>query len=183
MCTGRYRIDLPTEPRTTAMADPLTPPSQGSMAARNKSQHVIKVSADAYFAELKKMYFQTKDTNRGPHSDTAGVSFHDTGGVVFHGRLRIAICGHVDTHSASTGRLIFELESLSDCEMDRLEQRAFDTLSREAFFGTFCHFYQNWLEKDYERARTNANTRKEFTDKSHYTIIEDGPEHHPAANR
>ena len=32
-------------------------------------------------------------------------------------------------------------------------------------------------------ARTNANTRKEFTDKSHYTIIEDGPEHHPAANR
>ena len=37
-CTGRYRgilfgawrIDLPTEPRTTAMADPLTPPAQGS---------------------------------------------------------------------------------------------------------------------------------------------------------
>ena len=52
-----------------------------------------------------------------------------------------------------------------------------------ACFATFRHFYQNWLEKDYERARTNASTRKEFsTDKSHYTIIEDGPEHDPAAD-
>ena len=154
------------------------------MAARNKCQRgVIKVSADEYLEELRKVYFKTEDIKRGPHSDTAGVSFHDTDGVVFHGRLRIAICGHVDTHSASTGRLIFELDSLSDCEMDRLEEEAFDTLSREEFFGTFCNFYQNWLEKDYERARTNASTRKEFgTDKSHYTIIEDGPEHYPAAD-
>ena len=102
------------------------------------------------------------------------MSFHDTGGVAFHGRLRIAICGHVDTHGASTGRLIFELESLSECEKDRLEQEALELhQSRAGFFHTFCHCYQNWLEKDYERARTNANTRKEFTDKSHYTIIED----------
>ena len=99
------------------------------------------------------------------------MSFHDTDGVVFHGRLRIAICGHVDTHSASTGRLIFELESLSDCEIDRLEQEAVELQkSRAGFFHTFCRFYQNWLEKDYGRARTNANTRKEF---SHYTIIEE----------
>ena len=47
------------------MADPLTPPSQGSMAAQNKSQHVIKVSADEYFEELKKMYFKTKDIKKG----------------------------------------------------------------------------------------------------------------------
>ena len=52
-----------------------------------------------------------------------------------------------------------------------------------ACFATFRHFYQNWLEKDYERARTNASTRKEFsTDKPHYTIIEDDPEHDPAAD-
>ena len=108
------------------------------------------------------------------------MAFHDTGGVAFHGRLRIAICGHVDTQGASTGRLIFELESLSQCEMDRLEQEALELdQSRAGFFQTFCHFYQNWLENDYGRARTNANTRKEFTD---YTIIEDGPEHDPAAN-
>ena len=145
------------------------------MAAQNKPQRVIKVSADEYLEELKKMYFKTKYIKKGPHSDT--------GRVAFDGRLRIAICGHVDTHGASTGRLIFELESLSECEKDRLEQEALELHeSRAGFFQTFCRFYQNWLEKDYERARTNANTRKEFTDKSHYTIIEDGPEHDPAAN-
>ena len=160
------------------------PDGFSSMAAQNKPQRVIKMSADDYLEELKKMYFKTKYINRGPHSDTGGVSFHDTGGVAFHGRLRIAICGHVDTHGASTGRLIFELESLSECEKDRLEQAALQLRhSRAGFFQTFCRFYQNWLEKDYARARTNANTRKEFTDKSHYTIIEDGPAHHPAANR
>ena len=154
-----------------------------SMAAQNKPQRVIKVSADEYLEELKKMYFKTKYIKRGPHSDTGGVSFHGTGGVAFHGRLRVAICGHVDTHGASTGRLIFELESLSECEKDRLEQEALELhQSRAGLFQTFCRFYQNWLEKDYERARTNANTRKEFTDKSHYTIIEDDPEHDPAAD-
>ena len=51
------------------------------------------------------------------NSDTGGVSFHDTGGVAFHGRLRIAICGHVDTRGAPTGRLIFELQSLSECAL------------------------------------------------------------------
>ena len=96
------------------------------MAAQNEPQRVIKVSADEYLEELIK---------RGPHSDTGGVSFHDTGGVAFHGRLRIAICGHVDTHGASTGRLIFELESLSECEKDRLEQEALELhQSREGFF-------------------------------------------------
>ena len=110
-----------------------------SMAAQNKPQRVIKVSADEYLEELKKMYFKTKYIRKGPHSDTGGVSFHDTGGVAFHGRLRIAICGHVDTHSASTGRLIFELESLSECEKDRLEQEALELhQSRDgSFFRNF----------------------------------------------
>ena len=104
----------------------------------------------------------------------------ETGRVAFDGRLRIAICGHVDTRGAPTGRLIFELQSLSECEKDHLEREALELhQSREGFFATFCHFYQNWLEKDYERARTNASTRKEF---STYTIIEDGPEHDPAAD-
>ena len=67
--------------------------------------------------------------------------------------------------------ILIELESLSECEIDRLEQEALELQkSRAGFFHTFCRFYQNWLEKDYERARTNANTRKEF---SHYTIIEE----------
>ena len=110
------------------------------MAAQNKPQRVIKVSADEYLEELKKMYFKTKYIKRGAHSDT--------GGVAFHGRLRVAICGHVDTHGASTGRLIFELESLSECEKDRLEQEALELhQSRAGFFRTFCHFYQSWLEK------------------------------------
>ena len=47
------------------MADPLTPPSQGSMAARNKCQRVIKVSADEYLEELKKMYFKTQYIKKG----------------------------------------------------------------------------------------------------------------------
>ena len=148
------------------------------MAAQNKPQRVIKVSADEYLEELKKKYMESL-----AQTQTNGEGA-DTGRVTFDGRLRIAICGHVDTHGASTGRLIFELESLSECEKDRLEQEAYERhQSRAGFFQTFCRFYQNWLEKDYERARTNVNTRKEFTDKSHYTIIEDGPEHHPAANR
>ena len=41
-CTGRYRIDLPTEPRTTAMADPLTPPAQGSNEAETAKRSVAK---------------------------------------------------------------------------------------------------------------------------------------------
>ena len=41
-CTGRYRIDLPTEPRTTAMADPLTPPAQGSNEAETAKRSVAQ---------------------------------------------------------------------------------------------------------------------------------------------
>ena len=122
------------------------------MAARNKCQRgVIKVSADAYLEELRKVYFKTEDIKRGPHSDTAGVSFHDTDGVVFHGRLRIAICGHVDTHSASTGRLIFELESLSECEIDRLEQEALELQKSRA--GFFPHMLSLLSELVGERLR------------------------------
>ena len=94
----------------------------------------------------------------------------DTGRVTFDGRLRIAICGHVDTRGAPTGRLIFELQSLSECELDHLEQEALELhKSREGFFGTFCHSYHNWLDKDYERARTNASTRKSSVLTSHTT--------------
>ena len=35
------------------------------MAAQNKPQRVIKVSADEYLEELKKMYFKTKDIKQG----------------------------------------------------------------------------------------------------------------------
>ena len=98
-----------------------------SMAAQNEPQRVIKVSADEYLEELKNMYFKTKYIKKGPHSDT--------GRVAFDGRLRIAICGHVDTRGAPTGRLIFELQSLSECEKDHLEQETLELhQSREGFF-------------------------------------------------
>ena len=43
-----------------------------SMAAQNKPQRVIKVSADEYLEELKKMYFKTKYIKRG-HTQTRAV--------------------------------------------------------------------------------------------------------------
>ena len=43
-----------------------------SMAAQNEPQRVIKVSADEYLEELKKMYFKTKYIKRG-HTQTRAV--------------------------------------------------------------------------------------------------------------
>jgi elongation factor 1-alpha len=88
--------------------------------------------------------------------------------------ISIVICGHVDSgKSTSTGRLIFELNGISEREMEKLREEA-KVLNKESF--AFA-FYMDRQKEERNRGVTIQCTTKEFyTDRYHYTII-DAPGH------
>jgi elongation factor 1-alpha len=86
----------------------------------------------------------------------------------------IVICGHVDAgKSTTTGRLIFELNGISEREMEKLKAEA-KVLGKESF--AFA-FYMDRSKEERARGVTIACTTKEFyTENYHYTVI-DAPGH------
>jgi elongation factor 1-alpha len=88
--------------------------------------------------------------------------------------VSIVICGHVDAgKSTTTGRLIFELDGISQREMDKLKAEA-DAIGKSSF--AFA-FYMDRQKDERARGVTISCTTKEFyTAKYHYTII-DAPGH------
>ena len=74
-CTGRNRIDLPTEPRTTAMADPLTPPAQGSNEAETAKRSVAKLDVSVQFSfNPAAKEFTPSSMPSGPSGPSAAMS-------------------------------------------------------------------------------------------------------------
>jgi len=88
--------------------------------------------------------------------------------------LSLVICGHVDAgKSTTTGRLIFELNGISERDMEKLRAEA-KILGKESF--AFA-FYMDKSKEERARGVTIACTTKEFyTENYHYTII-DAPGH------
>ena len=73
-CTGRYRIHLPTEPRTTAMADPLTPPVSTSVSSRTDKRSIAKppVSVQVGFYNIGWTDTQLSGQNHEMHRKQLG---------------------------------------------------------------------------------------------------------------
>jgi elongation factor 1-alpha len=88
--------------------------------------------------------------------------------------LSIVICGHVDSgKSTTTGRLIFELGGIPEREVQKLKAEA-ERLGKGSFYFAF---YMDTQKEERERGVTIACTTKKFyTEKWHYTII-DAPGH------
>jgi len=88
--------------------------------------------------------------------------------------LSIVICGHVDSgKSTTTGRLIFELGGIPEREIEKLKAEA-ERLGKGSFYFAF---YMDNQKEERERGVTIACTTKKFyTTKWHYTII-DAPGH------
>lgn len=84
--------------------------------------------------------------------------------------MSVAIVGHVDAGKSScTGRLLFELGSISDREMDKLTKEA-EACGKSSFKYAF---YTDNSKEERERGITiNATVKEFFTDNYHYTILD-----------